>query len=61
MTQMIINILGKVIINLITELKRMSLMERLVIIILFIIPVPFTMEGYLTLRTIIRKGVKPKC
>jgi predicted metallopeptidase len=54
-------LVAKIIMGLIAELKGMSIIEKILIVILFLIPVPFTMEGYLAVRTVVKKGAAARC
>jgi len=51
MMNIIIVIIGRIMM----EIKNVCLIEKLVIVGLIIIPVPFTFEGYMIARTFLRK------
>jgi len=57
MKELMIAITKKVLTKAFAKLKDMTMIERLVIIALFIIPIPFTIEGYFLIKTIIKRSV----
>jgi len=44
--------------NLLIQVKDMQVFEKLFVVFLFVIPIPFTMEGYFILKTAIKASKK---
>lgn len=60
MKQQLLVILHNLLMNIVTEIKGACLLEKILIIALFLVPVPFTLEGYFALRVLIKKFANKK-
>ena len=58
MLHIVINFIMVSMVKLLAEVKSVSLIEKALIVIFFLIPCPGTCEAYLILSTLVKKAIK---